>query len=89
MRHAVATEGGGPSAGPLPSRPAAGCETQPALRPSMPARAGMEPRASFPLGAEPGHQQSGGLLVPGEEQGGNALRGLQGRPAYPSAEGRT
>jgi [NiFe] hydrogenase diaphorase moiety small subunit len=56
---------GGPSAGPLPSRPA------------------------IPSGAEPGHARSGGPCMPGEEQGAPALRGLQGRPAYPPDEGLT
>jgi hypothetical protein len=59
-------------------------ETRPALRPSMPARAGMEPRASFPSGAESGHKQSGGLFVPDEGSGHSAGRGLQGRLTYPS-----
>ena len=31
-------------------------------------------------GAEPGHRDSSGVPVPGEELGGNALRGLPGLP---------
>lgn len=44
-------------------------------------------RPGIPSGAEPGHQQSGGLLVPGEGLGVPARRGLQGWPTYPSDEG--
>ena len=40
-----------------------------------------------PSGAEPGHEQPGGLFVPGEGQGLPALRGLQGRSTYSSHEG--
>jgi hypothetical protein len=43
--------------------------------------------ARIPLGAEPGHKQSGGLFVPGEELGLPAPRALQGRPMYSSDEG--
>ncbi len=46
-------------------------------------------RPAVPSGAEPGHGQSRGLAMPGEGQGCVALRGLQGRPAYPPGEGRT
>jgi hypothetical protein len=46
-------------------------------------------RPTIPSGAEPGHRQSGGLFVPGEEPGLLARRGLPGRPTHPSAEGRT
>ena len=38
-------------------------------------------------GAEPGHEQSGGLFAPGDGLGRKAQRGLQGRPKYSSAEG--
>jgi hypothetical protein len=65
MSRALPGRARGPSAGPLPSRPA------------------------IPLGAEPGHEQSGGLFVPGEGQGLLALRGLQGRSTYSSTEGLT
>jgi hypothetical protein len=44
-------------------------------------------RPAIPLGAEPGHKQSGGLFVPGEGLGVPAQRGLQGRPMYSSAKG--
>ena len=44
-------------------------------------------RPAVPLGAEPGHKQSGGLFVPGEELGLQAQCGLQDRPTYPSDEG--
>ena len=40
-----------------------------------------------PSGAEPGHCQSSGLVMPGEELGLLAKCGLQGRPTYPSDEG--
>ena len=43
--------------------------------------------ARVPLGAEPGHEQSGGLFVPGEGPGRLARRGLQDRPAYSPDEG--
>ena len=43
--------------------------------------------ARIPSGAEPGHEESGGLFMPGEELGLPAQRGLQGRPTYPSDEG--
>ncbi len=43
--------------------------------------------ARIPSGAEPGHEQSGGLFVPGEGLGQQAQRGLQGRPVYPPDEG--
>jgi hypothetical protein len=43
--------------------------------------------ALAPLGAEPGHEQSDGLFVPGEGLGHQAQRGLQGRPVYPPDEG--
>ena len=72
-------------AAPKPAR--ASRQTRLALWPSMLAQASMEPRPSFPLGAEPGHEQPGGLFVSGEGQGLPALRGLQGRPTYPSDEG--
>ncbi len=74
-------------AAPKPAR--ASPETGLALRPSKPAQAGLEPRPSFPLGAEPGHAQSCGLCVPGEEPGRLTQRGLQGRRTYSSAEGPT
>ncbi|ACB35289.1 hypothetical protein Lcho_3029 [Leptothrix cholodnii SP-6] len=45
--------------------------------------------ARIPSGAEPGHDQSGGLVVPGEGLGRAAQRGLQGRLTYPSDEGQT
>ena len=45
--------------------------------------------ARIPSGAEPGHEQSGGLFVPGEGLGQPAQRGLQGRPTYSSSEGQT
>ena len=45
--------------------------------------------ARIPLGAEPGHEQSGGLFVPGEGLGYQAQRGLQGRPEYSPDEGLT
>ena len=45
--------------------------------------------ARIPLGAEPGHEQSSGLFVPGEGLGQQAQRGLQGRPTYSSGEGQT
>ena len=46
-------------AAPKPAR--AGPETGPALRPSMPAQVGMEPRPSFPSGDRP-------VYPPGEGQ---------------------
>jgi hypothetical protein len=46
-------------------------------------------RARIPSGAEPGHEQSGGLFVPGEGLGLLAQRGLQGRPGYSPDEGST
>ena len=57
----------------------------------MPGRAQGRSQAgpALPLGAEPGHKQSSGLLVPGEEPDGNGWRGLQGGPTYPSDEGPT
>ena len=70
---------------PKPAR--ASRETRLALRPSKSAQANLEPRPSFPSGAEPGHEQPGGLFAPGEWQGLSALRGLQGRPTYASDEG--
>jgi len=45
--------------------------------------------ARIPLGAEPGHEQSNGLFVPGEGLGHRAQRGLQGRPGYSPDEGLT
>ena len=45
--------------------------------------------AGIPMGAEPGHEQSGGLFVPGEGLGQQAQRGLQGRPVYSPDEGLT
>ena len=45
--------------------------------------------ARIPLGAEPGHEQSSGLFVPGEGLGQQAQRGLQGRPGYAPDEGST
>jgi hypothetical protein len=39
----------------------AGPETGPALRPSMPAKAGMEPRPSFPSGDRPTYSSGEGL----------------------------
>ena len=39
----------------------AGRETRPALRPSMPAQAGMEPRASFPSGDRRTYSSDEGL----------------------------
>ena len=45
--------------------------------------------ARIPMGAEPGHEQSGGLFVPGEGLGQQAQRGLQCRPTYSSDEGLT
>jgi hypothetical protein len=52
--------------------------------------AGLLPsRPALRSGAEPGHEQSGGLFVPGEEQGLPVLRGLQGRSTYSSTEGLT
>ncbi len=42
-----------------------------------------------PLGAEPGHEQSSGLFMPGEGLGPLAQRGLQGRPGYSPDEGHT
>jgi hypothetical protein len=44
-------------------------------------------RPAIPSGAEPGHELSGGLLVPGEARGQLAPRGLQGRPTDSSDEG--
>jgi hypothetical protein len=44
-------------------------------------------RAVIPSGAEAGHGESCGLTVPAEEQQPRLLRGLQGRPTYPSDEG--
>jgi hypothetical protein len=52
-----------------------------------PAQAGLEPRRSLPSGAEPRHEQSGGLVVPGEGLSLKAQRGLQGRPMVSSDEG--
>jgi hypothetical protein len=46
-------------------------------------------QAAVPPGAEPGHEQSSGLFGPGEGPGGNARRGLQGRPRYAADEGQT
>ena len=46
-------------------------------------------RPAVPLGAEHGHEQSGGLFVPCDELGRKAQRGLQDRPTYPSDEGQT
>jgi len=65
MKHPLSNPTSGPSAGPLPSRPA------------------------IPSGAEPGRDQSSGLITPGEGLCRQAQRGLQGRPRYPSDEGRT
>jgi hypothetical protein len=65
MNNPVSTPCRGPSAGPLPSRPA------------------------IPSGAEPGHEQSGGLFMLGEGAGRQDGRGLQGRLTYSSAEGQT
>ena len=62
------------------------CKLLAALRAER--RAAPKP-ARAPSGAEPGHEQPGGLFVLGEEQGLPALRGLQGRPTYPSDEGHT
>ena len=62
-------------------------ETRLPLMASKPAKAGSEPRHSLPLGAEPGHGQSGGLPLPGEGLGSNAGRGLQDRSTYSSNEG--
>jgi hypothetical protein len=45
-------------------------------------------RPAIPSGAEPGHKESGGLFVPGEEPGLLARRGLQGRSTYSSDEAR-
>ena len=45
--------------------------------------------ARIPSGAEPGHEQSSGLFVPGEGLGHQAQRGLQGRPVYSPDEGLT
>jgi hypothetical protein len=45
--------------------------------------------APVPSGAEGGHHESCGLVVPAEEQQHPLLRGLQGRPMYPSDEGLT
>ena len=42
-----------------------------------------------PPGAEPGHEQSDGLFVPGEGLGHQAQRGPQGRPVYSPDEGLT
>jgi hypothetical protein len=50
---------------------------------------GRPKQAAVPSGAKPGHQQSSGLLMPGEEPGGNARRGLQGRLRYAADEGQT
>jgi ElaA protein len=44
-----------------PSRPGASRETRPALRPSAPAPAGAEPRASFPSGERPKYPLDEGL----------------------------
>ena len=74
-------------AAPKPAR--AGRETRPALRPSKPAQAGLEPRPSFPSGAEPGHSQSLRTGCAWRGAGLLARRGLQGRPAYSSDEGRS
>ena len=64
-------------------------ETRLALRPSKPAQAGLEPRPTFPSGAEPGRRQP--LRTVGAWRGAEPLarRGLQGRPTYPSDEGRS
>ena len=43
--------------------------------------------AGIRSGAAPGHEQSGGLVVPGEGLGQQAQRGLPSRPAYPPDEG--
>ena len=72
-------------AAPKPAR--ASRETRQAFVPSESAPADSEPRNSLPSGAEPGHEQSGGLLVPGEESSREARRGLQDRPVYPPDEG--
>ena len=74
--------------GPQLAKPARAIrETRLALVASKPAQAGSEPRRSLPSGAEPGHKQSSGLLVPGEGLGHAAQRGLQGRPPHASIEG--
>ena len=72
-------------AAPKPAR--ASRETRQAFVPSESAPADSEPRNSLHSGAEPGHEQSGGLFVPGEESSRLARRGLQDRPAYPPDEG--
>jgi len=73
-----------------PDRPkpiAASRQTRLALRPSKSAQADLEPRPSFPSGAELGHKQS--LRTDCAERRAEPLvrRGLQGRPAYPPDEG--
>ena len=74
-------------AAPKPAR--ASRETRLALRPSKPAQAGLEPRPTFPAGAEPGRQQS--LRTVGAWRGAEPLarRGLQGRPAYSTVKGQS
>jgi hypothetical protein len=71
-------------AAPKPARAIRG--TRMAFAPSKSAQADLEPRHSVPSGAEPGHEQSGGLFVPGEGSSRKARRGLQGRPMYSSDE---
>jgi len=43
--------------------------------------------ARVPSGAKPGHEQSGGLFMPGEELGHWPSAACKVRPMYPSAEG--
>ena len=87
MRHPVSTFARRAERRAAPKPAPASPETGLALRPSKPAQAGLEPRPSFPSGAEPGHEQSCGLFMPREGPGLLARCGLQGRPTYPSAEG--
>ncbi len=59
----------------------------PAIEGERAGRAAVPEPARIPLGAEPAHEQSGGLLVADEGPGRLARRGQQGRPAYPPEEG--
>jgi hypothetical protein len=77
-------------AAPGRHRPEADGLRQATDRPQGRPVSGLSPKqAAVPSGAEPGHEQSGGLFVPGEEPGGNARRGLQSRPRYSADERQT
>jgi hypothetical protein len=76
------------SAAPGRHRPEADGLRQATDRPQGRSVSGLSPKqAAIPSGAEPGHRQSSGLFMPGEESGGNARRGLQGRLRYAAGEG--